>query len=222
MAFHLGWWTSCSSLMFAVCWGIFTEKVWCTGIVGEPCRMSGIGMSLLFGYGVSRIGLLTLFFSYVDATPTELMMRNDDCAICREKMKTAKKLACGHLFHVYVCLFDMPNTSCLSNPYRHCLHSWIQHHVSKPTCPTCRRSLSPPATVGAQTWSSHIPTFTFSFRSFFLHYPSAITIASSSSLTHALRPSYTLSYNCLVLSFQINIVYFFFVSHLFKNVVLYK
>ncbi|CDH53363.1 e3 ubiquitin-protein ligase amfr-like [Lichtheimia corymbifera JMRC:FSU:9682] len=70
---------------------------------------------------------------YVDATPTELMMRNDDCAICREKMKTAKKLACGHLFHV------------------HCLHSWIQHHVSKPTCPTCRRSLSPPATVGAQT-----------------------------------------------------------------------
>ncbi|KAJ8654247.1 hypothetical protein O0I10_010069 [Lichtheimia ornata] len=70
---------------------------------------------------------------YVDATPTELMMRNDDCAICREKMKTAKKLACGHLFHV------------------HCLHSWIQHHVSKPTCPTCRRSLSPPATVGAQS-----------------------------------------------------------------------
>ncbi|KAI7877438.1 hypothetical protein K492DRAFT_134009 [Lichtheimia hyalospora FSU 10163] len=42
---------------------------------------------------------------YVDATPTELMMRNDDCAICREKMKTAKKLACGHLFHVYVSLF---------------------------------------------------------------------------------------------------------------------
>ncbi|KAL1932912.1 hypothetical protein VTP01DRAFT_8590 [Rhizomucor pusillus] len=62
---------------------------------------------------------------YVDATPIELSQRNDDCAICREKMKTAKKLACGHLFHV------------------HCLHSWIQHHVSKPTCPTCRRPLTP-------------------------------------------------------------------------------
>lgn len=62
---------------------------------------------------------------YVDASPEELSNYNDDCAICREKMKTAKILACGHLFHL------------------HCLHSWIQHHVSKPTCPTCRRYLSP-------------------------------------------------------------------------------
>jgi hypothetical protein len=61
---------------------------------------------------------------YVDASSEELSKLNDDCAICREKMKTAKKLACGHLFHL------------------HCLHSWIQHHVSKPTCPTCRRPLS--------------------------------------------------------------------------------
>ncbi|KAI9491986.1 hypothetical protein BDB00DRAFT_830653 [Zychaea mexicana] len=63
---------------------------------------------------------------YADATPAELSVRNDDCAICREKMKTAKRLSCGHLFHL------------------HCLHSWIQHHVSQPTCPTCRRPLSPP------------------------------------------------------------------------------
>ncbi|KAG1173706.1 uncharacterized protein RHIMIDRAFT_234637 [Rhizopus microsporus ATCC 52813] len=61
---------------------------------------------------------------YVDASPEELSKLNDDCAICREKMKTATKLACGHLFHLQ------------------CLHSWIQHHVSKPTCPTCRRPLS--------------------------------------------------------------------------------
>ncbi|KAI8394096.1 uncharacterized protein BYT42DRAFT_488894 [Radiomyces spectabilis] len=37
---------------------------------------------------------------YVNATPAELSLHNDDCAICREKMKTAKKLACGHLFHL--------------------------------------------------------------------------------------------------------------------------
>ncbi|ORY90561.1 hypothetical protein BCR43DRAFT_499507 [Syncephalastrum racemosum] len=61
---------------------------------------------------------------YVDASPGELLKHNDDCAICREKMKSAKKLSCGHLFHL------------------HCLHSWIQHHVSQPTCPTCRRPLS--------------------------------------------------------------------------------
>lgn len=27
--------------------------------------------------------------------------------------------------------------------FRHCLHSWIQHHVSKPTCPICRDPISP-------------------------------------------------------------------------------
>lgn len=37
---------------------------------------------------------------YVDASPEELAKHNDDCAICREKMKTAKILACGHLFHL--------------------------------------------------------------------------------------------------------------------------
>ncbi|KAI8997463.1 hypothetical protein BDB01DRAFT_831047 [Pilobolus umbonatus] len=62
---------------------------------------------------------------YVNASPDELGQYNDDCAICRDKMKSAKKLPCGHLFHL------------------HCLHSWIQHHVSRATCPTCRRPLSP-------------------------------------------------------------------------------
>ncbi|KAI8647745.1 hypothetical protein BD408DRAFT_334215 [Parasitella parasitica] len=37
---------------------------------------------------------------YVDASAEELSNHNDDCAICRERMKTAKKLACGHLFHL--------------------------------------------------------------------------------------------------------------------------
>lgn len=62
---------------------------------------------------------------YVNASQEELANYNDDCAICRDRMKNAKKLPCGHLFHL------------------HCLHSWIQHHVSRATCPTCRRPLSP-------------------------------------------------------------------------------
>lgn len=37
---------------------------------------------------------------YVDASAEELSNHNDDCAICRDRMKTAKKLACGHLFHL--------------------------------------------------------------------------------------------------------------------------
>ncbi|KAL3840540.1 hypothetical protein ACJIZ3_025131 [Penstemon smallii] len=53
---------------------------------------------------------------FPDATPEEL---NADatCIICREEMTTAKKLLCGHLFHV------------------HCLRSWSERHN---TCPTCR------------------------------------------------------------------------------------
>jgi hypothetical protein len=37
---------------------------------------------------------------YINASPEELSRHNDDCAICRENMKTAKKLACGHIFHL--------------------------------------------------------------------------------------------------------------------------
>ncbi|KAI8083111.1 uncharacterized protein BX664DRAFT_267835 [Halteromyces radiatus] len=37
---------------------------------------------------------------YVDATSEELDAYDDDCAICRDELKTAKKLSCGHLFHL--------------------------------------------------------------------------------------------------------------------------
>jgi hypothetical protein len=57
---------------------------------------------------------------YPDATDVELRRYNDDCAICRDSMDTAKKLPCGHMFHLT------------------CLRSWLEHHGS---CPTCRRSL---------------------------------------------------------------------------------
>ena len=45
------------------------------------------------------------------------------CIICREEMTAAKKLICGHLFHV------------------HCLRSWLERQH---TCPTCRALVVPP------------------------------------------------------------------------------
>ncbi|EGG22635.1 putative ubiquitin-protein ligase [Cavenderia fasciculata] len=57
---------------------------------------------------------------YLNATEEELIIYNDDCAICRDRMDTAKKLPCGHIFH------------------HSCLRSWLEQQTS---CPTCRRSL---------------------------------------------------------------------------------
>ncbi|KAJ7561271.1 hypothetical protein O6H91_03G021200 [Diphasiastrum complanatum] len=48
---------------------------------------------------------------------TEELGRDTTCIICREEMLAAKKLPCGHLFHV------------------HCLRSWLERQQ---TCPTCR------------------------------------------------------------------------------------
>uniref|UniRef100_A0A0D6QVT7 RING-type E3 ubiquitin transferase n=1 Tax=Araucaria cunninghamii TaxID=56994 RepID=A0A0D6QVT7_ARACU len=54
---------------------------------------------------------------FPDATPEELGLSDATCIICREEMAAAKKLPCGHLFHV------------------HCLRSWLERQQ---TCPTCR------------------------------------------------------------------------------------
>jgi len=54
------------------------------------------------------------------ATQEELDKNSDGCAICWDRMDTARKLPCGHLFH---------NT---------CLRSWLEQDTS---CPTCRTSL---------------------------------------------------------------------------------
>lgn len=56
------------------------------------------------------------------ATKEELDANSDDCAICWDRMESARKLPCGHLFH----------TSCL--------HSWLEQVTN---CPTCRTSLVP-------------------------------------------------------------------------------
>ncbi|KAA8540138.1 hypothetical protein F0562_026830 [Nyssa sinensis] len=60
---------------------------------------------------------------FPDATPEELTASDATCIICREEMTTAKKLICGHLFHV------------------HCLRSWLERQH---TCPTCRALVVPP------------------------------------------------------------------------------
>ncbi|XP_054162781.1 E3 ubiquitin-protein ligase AMFR-like [Oppia nitens] len=54
------------------------------------------------------------------ATNEELEKNNDDCAICWDRMESARKLPCGHLFH------------------NSCLRSWLEQDTS---CPTCRTPL---------------------------------------------------------------------------------
>ncbi|GAA0141841.1 ubiquitin-protein ligase [Lithospermum erythrorhizon] len=59
---------------------------------------------------------------FPDASPEEISRTDATCIICREEMTTAKKLICGHLFHV------------------HCLRSWLERQH---TCPTCRAHVIP-------------------------------------------------------------------------------
>ncbi|XP_031378964.1 ERAD-associated E3 ubiquitin-protein ligase HRD1B-like isoform X2 [Punica granatum] len=70
---------------------------------------------------------------FPDATPEELDASDATCIICREEMTTAKKLLCGHLFHV------------------HCLRSWLERQN---TCPTCRAPVVP-AENGTSSGSGH-------------------------------------------------------------------
>ncbi|KAK9732464.1 hypothetical protein RND81_04G002200 [Saponaria officinalis] len=70
---------------------------------------------------------------FPDATPEELTA-DATCIICREEMTTAKKLRCGHLFHVQ------------------CLRSWLERQN---TCPTCRALVVPPETGAATAPGQH-------------------------------------------------------------------
>lgn len=64
---------------------------------------------------------------YPDATPEELRDADDTCAICREPLEQAKKLACNHFFH------------------RNCLLTWLEY---KSICPSCRAPL-----FNSSSWS---------------------------------------------------------------------
>ncbi|WVZ81433.1 hypothetical protein U9M48_028810 [Paspalum notatum var. saurae] len=71
---------------------------------------------------------------FLDATEEELNASDATCIICREEMTTAKKLLCGHLFHV------------------HCLRSWLERQH---TCPTCRAPIIPPDNGRAASARQH-------------------------------------------------------------------
>ncbi|CAM0880828.1 unnamed protein product [Alopecurus aequalis] len=71
---------------------------------------------------------------FPDATADELNASDATCIICREEMTTAKKLLCGHLFHV------------------HCLRSWLERQH---TCPTCRAPIIPPDNGRAASARQH-------------------------------------------------------------------
>lgn len=68
--------------------------------------------------------------NYPMATTEELAANSDNCAICWEKMETARKLPCTHLFH------------------NSCLQSWLEQDTS---CPTCRMILSIQSPAGMDT-----------------------------------------------------------------------
>ncbi|XP_075981655.1 E3 ubiquitin-protein ligase AMFR-like [Anticarsia gemmatalis] len=59
--------------------------------------------------------------NYPMASKEEVEKNQDNCAICWEPMKEARKLPCSHLFH------------------NSCLCQWVQQDAS---CPTCRRALA--------------------------------------------------------------------------------
>ncbi|KAI7750863.1 hypothetical protein M8C21_025269 [Ambrosia artemisiifolia] len=71
------------------------------------------------GFVKLRIALRTLHGALPDATFEEIQAYDDECAICREPMAKAKKLACNHLFHLSL-------DQGLSDNY---------------SCPTCRKPL---------------------------------------------------------------------------------
>lgn len=49
--------------------------------------------------GVDSCCAYSVVRRFAVATPEELAVNNDDCAICWDSMQAARKLPCGHLFH---------------------------------------------------------------------------------------------------------------------------
>lgn len=73
---------------------------------------------------------------YPDVPSEELAQLDDVCAVCHDRMLTAKRLPCSHIFHQYVTrnLIEISATHLCSS----CLRSWLENHHN---CPTCRYSL---------------------------------------------------------------------------------
>ncbi|XP_047030600.1 E3 ubiquitin-protein ligase AMFR-like isoform X2 [Helicoverpa zea] len=79
--------------------------------------------------------------NYPMASKEEVEKNQDNCAICWEPMKEARKLPCSHLFH------------------NSCLCQWVQQDAS---CPTCRRALAGAARAPAPPAARH-PNHLFHF-----------------------------------------------------------
>lgn len=79
----------------------------------RACKLGQLVVSLMLPVLLCQLLKFILWNCRSDAT----------CIICREEMTVAKKLVCGHLFHV------------------HCLRSWLERQH---TCPTCRALVVPP------------------------------------------------------------------------------
>lgn len=77
-------------------------------------------VSKLISYSICALNNHITYVLYVE--PSKFCRSDATCIICREEMTTAKKLLCGHLFHV------------------HCLRSWLERQN---TCPTCRAPVVP-------------------------------------------------------------------------------
>ncbi|XP_031502917.1 E3 ubiquitin protein ligase RIN2-like isoform X2 [Nymphaea colorata] len=76
------------------------------------------------GFIKLRVALNALQGALPDASTDEILAYNDECAICKEPMATAKKLSCNHLFHLS------------------CLRAWLDQGMNEAySCPTCRRPL---------------------------------------------------------------------------------
>ncbi|KAF9685676.1 hypothetical protein SADUNF_Sadunf03G0079100 [Salix dunnii] len=74
------------------------------------------------GFIKLRIALDALHAALPDATSEELRAYDNECAICREPMAKAKRLHCGHLFHLA------------------CLRSWLDQGLNEIySCPLCRK-----------------------------------------------------------------------------------
>lgn len=74
------------------------------GDLWHECDYNGLGSSAAVSSLARNVmmnddNVSLFFFSYLPATADDLSQNSDNCAICWEKMDSARKLPCSHLFH---------------------------------------------------------------------------------------------------------------------------